>query len=300
MALLVPPPDLRALHDDVAALRAAGGYRVQKPPAGSAQAAKSAYIALGKEMDALELAYDFAPVPAQLTWRPAGSQPLTDAAAAALVTHRPEQRPGNAAANAYVPTDAELAAYRSATPSGWTNFLLVTGRPGLTTPSTDDLIQWAAHKWGIPEDWVRAQVWVESRYPAGVGPGPGWNQSSLGDLSVVADSSLYPPQARVDANHAYQSMGIASVKWRPGDSGLSGAGTEPLRWKSTAFNLDFYAANVRYYFDGHCAWCSSGYAGGQEWNSVGAWFEPDPWGNAQQQTYIGWVQAALAAKPWLQ
>ena len=26
----------------------------------------------------------------------------------------------------------------------------VDGRDGMTDPSTDDLIQWAAHKWGIP------------------------------------------------------------------------------------------------------------------------------------------------------
>ena len=32
----------------------------------------------------------------------------------------------------------------------------VDGRDGLLRPSTDDLIQWAAHKWGIPENWLRA------------------------------------------------------------------------------------------------------------------------------------------------
>src|SRR5436309_5856376 len=51
---------------------------------------------------------------AQTTWAPVGSRPLADGAAAALVTHRPEVRAGNAGANAYVPSDAELAAFHAA------------------------------------------------------------------------------------------------------------------------------------------------------------------------------------------
>ena len=46
-----------------------------------------------------------------------------------------------------------------------------------------------------------------------------------------------------------------------------GAGTEPLRWRSTAFNLDVYGATLRYYYDGRCSWCGPGYAPGQSWNS---------------------------------
>ncbi|MGI8412416.1 MAG: hypothetical protein ACR2LV_05575, partial [Solirubrobacteraceae bacterium] len=46
-------------------------------------------------------------------WVPVGRLPLSDAAAALLVVHSPESRPDNSAANAYVPTDAQLSAFQS-------------------------------------------------------------------------------------------------------------------------------------------------------------------------------------------
>ena len=237
------------------------------------------------------------PVPLpQLEWAPVGTPPLSDSAAAAQVTHQPEDRPENTDANNYVPSDSELAAfYGSRDPSGRTAVQFnpltqyVTGRPGLTDPSTDDLIQWAAHKWGIPEDVVRAQIATESN----------WRQSTLGDRQTVPADwyALYPPQAQIiGTSDVYQSMGISQIKWTP-DNSLH-AGTDPLRWKSVAFNLDYYGASVRYYYDGLCSWCTAGYAPGQEWNSIGAWFNPQPWLNLGQLDYIQRVMGNLADRPW--
>jgi hypothetical protein len=158
-------------------------------------------------------------------------------------------------------------------------------------PSTDDLIQWTAHKWGIPEDWIRAQMAVESW----------WTQTDLGDRATVSGSwySLYPTQSRVaGTSDVYQSMAISQVKWRP--DGSDDPGTEPLRWKSTAFALDFYAAKIRFFYNGHCSWCANGYAAGQQWNSIGGWYEPYPWGNSGQQGYIAKVQSDLANRVWAQ
>jgi hypothetical protein len=217
-----------------------------------------------------------------------------------LVAHRPENRPGNRQANLYIPSDGELAAfhaYDATAPDTNRQRSYVTGRPGLTDPSTDDLFQWVAHKWGIPEDLIRAEMTVESRW----GGIPGWNQDSMGDRRTVSPTEYaqYPPQARIPGtNDVYESMGIASVKWRP--DGSIAPGAEPLRWKSTAFNLDYYAASVRYFYDGDCNWCTSGYSAGQPWNSIGAWFEPNPWNNSLQQTYIQWVQTALESSAWTQ
>ena len=84
------------------------------------------------------------------------------------------------------------------------------------------------------------------------------------------------------------------IKWTP--QGLQ-LGTEPLRWKSTAFNVDYWASVVRYYFDGLCDWCASGYTPGQEWNSIGAWYNPTPWGSASS-TYQAHVQDKVAQLPW--
>ncbi len=227
-------------------------------------------------------------------WAPPGERPLSDARAAALVTRVAENRPGNAAANDYVPTDAELAAFHAAQARARTRGVYnpltvhVTGRPGIAHPSTDDLIQWVSHKWGIPTNWIRAQLVVESD----------WRQDQRGDSSEVSARwfRLYPKFSRVSGRHVFESLGIAQEKWIP--NGSVGAGTEPLRWRSTAFNLDYYAATLRYYYDGDCSWCSSSYRPGEAWNSVGAWFSPQPWGNSEAASYIAQVRAALAEHPW--
>ncbi|GAC1439818.1 MAG: hypothetical protein NVSMB51_18200 [Solirubrobacteraceae bacterium] len=234
----------------------------------------------------------------QTSWTAVGAAPGGDAQAAALVTHRPEVRPANAAANNYVPSDTELNTFRTSlsnynqTPAQYNPlYAYVTGRPGLTNPSTDDLIQWTAHKWGIPEDVIRAEMVDESS----------WNQSALGDRATVSSQWLtqFPTAALIPGtSDVYESMGVMQIKWRPDATMHPGA--EPLRWKSTAFNLDYFGASVRYYYDGYCGWCTAGYAAGQQWNSIGAWYDPSPWNNAGQQAYIARVQANLSARAWAQ
>jgi len=228
-------------------------------------------------------------------WAPVGSRPLSDAAAAALVTPTPENRPENRAANDYVPTRTQLATFDRAQRdgSGVRNPLVVhvTGHPGIKDPSTDELIQWVSHKWGIPTDWIRAQISVESY----------WRQTERGDIATVDARTVrqYPSFARIAGSaRVYQSVGITGEKWLP--DGTIGAGTERLRWDSTAFNLDYYAATLRYYYDGHCSWCTRGYHAGQAWGSVGAWFSPNPWGNAGALEYIAKVKAALSQRVWAQ
>jgi hypothetical protein len=228
------------------------------------------------------------------TWAPPGAPPLSDAQAAALVTHTPETQPENESANRYVPTLSQLAAFhaaqKAAVAKGLDNPLTayVTGRPGLRDPSTDDLIQWVSHKWGIPTAWIRAEMIVESR----------WFQGALGDLSIVgaAQYAATPASLRGSGHdQIYASAGIAQVKMVPFEA--TGAGTEPLRLRSTAFNLDYYAATVRYYFDGYCDWCSAGYHAGETWRSIGAWDSPQPWANASARTYVDAVKDELGRQP---
>jgi len=217
--------------------------------------------------------------------RPVGSALLSDAEAAARVQAKPETRSGNATANAYWPSDAELAEFRAAMNKDNPPLRYVTGR---FTGTTDEIIQWVAHKWGIEEDVVRAQMVQESW----------WNQNAMGDRRDGVNASLYPSQSRIDSDSVYESLGISQIKWRP--TGSVNPGTEPLRWKSTAFNLDYYGASVRYYYDGLCSWCGTGYSAGQFWPSVGAHFQPLPWGNASAQDYITKVQNNLANRTWAQ
>jgi hypothetical protein len=258
----------------------------------------------------------------QTTWAPCNANangtgpstftPLSDAAAAAAVTHVAEDRADNAtpyavngtdypAANDDVPTQAQIAAAHAAKTNTGQPILAfdpyiayVDGLDGLSQPSTDDLIQWAAHKWGIPEDWLRAQYVVESY----------WNNFQLGDDTSIPAAwySQYPFQAR-DPNsstQAYESMGISQVRWAP--DGSLNPGSEPLRWESTAFNIDWQAATVRFYYDNpsraRSSWGDSSYVPCQQWNSLGGWNSPYPWNNSAQQSYIQRVQSALSARTW--
>jgi hypothetical protein len=218
------------------------------------------------------------------TWRAPGSPPLSDAAARALVTPRAEIRPANTAANHYLPSAAELAAFHAA---GSFNPLekYVTGG---FTGTTDEILQWGAHKWGIPEDILRAVAVTESW----------WKQSGMGDRADGVNAALYPAQSRIDADSVYQTLGIMQIKWAP--DGSLHPGTEPLRWKSTAFNVDYWGATVRYYYDGLCDWCTSGYGPGQAWESVGAHYNPYPWRNSGMMHYIGTVQGHVADRTWAQ
>lgn len=242
--------------------------------------------------------------------RPSTFHPMSDKAAAALVTHHRETRHLNAsryllrgrlypAINAYRPTTAQLRRFRASrlndgrTVVQFNPYLqYVDGLDGLRHASTDDLIQWAAHKWGIPEDWLRAE-YVQESY---------WNGFQMGDRASVSPHwyRLYPPQSRLPGGRVYESLGITQVKWLP--DGSIGAGTEPLRWESTAFNVDYQAAMVRFYYDNpegtRSAWGDSTYAPCQSWRSIGGWFNPYPWGNAGQAQYVDEVQQHLASRTW--
>jgi hypothetical protein len=233
----------------------------------------------------------------QNTWARVGHKPLSDRAAAAQVTHVPEVRPANARANNYRVTAADLRYFRSVkNPAGQTSVAFnhwnayVDGRSTLRHPSTDDLIQWAAHKWGIPEDWIRAQVALESS----------WQMDLGGDLAQLPANwvSAYPASARstLGPNEVYTSIGIAQIKWTPDN--VFNPGTRFLRYKSTAFDLDYMGAEIRYYYDGDATWLGHGYHAGSQWLSMGAWNSPAPWNNAKQRWYIGVVQRDLRSRPW--
>lgn len=243
---------------------------------------------------------------------PSTFRPLSDQAAAALVTREPESRRDNARSytvngtpypslNGYVPTRAQVAHFRSSHVSDGRTvlqfnpyFRYVDGRDGLSHPSTDDLIQWAAHKWGIPENWLRAEYVVESY----------WDGFHLGDENAVSAGwyARYPSQARVPGtNSVYESMGITQVRWAADNS--LGPGSEPLRWESTAFNIDYQAAMVRFYYDNpqgaRSSWGDKSYTPCQPWNSIGGWYEPYPWGNGGQNQYVAKVQHSLGDSEWL-
>ena len=242
------------------------------------------------------------PPPPIQAWVPANGSsftPLSDSAAAADVIPTPEVHAVNNVPNHSVPTSAQVQSFHSAI-DAWGRpitavnpyFKYVTGN---FTGTTDEIIQWGAWKWGIPEDWLRAEYSQESM----------WKQAALGDRKTVttSDYALYPQQARIpNSLDVYQSMGLTQVKWTP--NGSVGAGTEPMRWTSTAFNVDYQLASIRYLFDNPQGLASanetSNYFSANGWDSLGGWFSYYPWINSGQMTYINAVQGRLSVRTWAQ
>ena len=201
--------------------------------------------------------------------RPVGSPVLSDADAASRVRPAAEIRPENTLQNQTVPTATQLAAFNSYTGQWGVCDHLRQKVTGNFRGTTDEIIQWAAWKWGLPEDTVRAAAASESW----------WRMSMLGDNG-----------------QSYGLMQIKNVsKWH--------GGTFPLSKDATAFNVDYYAGMVRHYFEGCATWMKSysyngySYAAGDLMGSVGAWFSGD-WHSDAAHSYVSSVQRNEANRVW--
>jgi len=206
--------------------------------------------------------------PPRATLRPVGSAPLADAEAARRVRRSTwEPRTSNTTANRRVPTSAELSKYR-ATASNWTckgSRNLVTGK---FTGTTDEVLQWAAWKWGLDEETLRAVAKVESD----------WKQSAHGDIG------------------AGESYGLMQVKKSVH------TGTYPLSSQSSAFNADYYGMVARYYYDGCGGWLNTmdkgrTYAAGDMVGSLGAWYA-GRWYTTAATGYATKVKDFQRSRPW--
>lgn len=218
--------------------------------------------------------------------QPVHFTPLADTVAAARVnTHGWEARAGNATANARVPTSGELSTFRTAAASQWPGgtggYLgLVTGnpgaRPGGGTWTTDELAQWAAHKWGLPADLLRAQMWREST----------WDEAAAGDCDSPGVNC--------------RSFGLTQIKSVNIGGNFIWAGAYPLVKDSSAFNLDFWGAQIRITFDGDQPGLGNTYSssGASDlWGAVGWWFAGQ-WKVAGANTYAANTKAVVDSRPW--
>jgi hypothetical protein len=172
-----------------------------------------------------------------------------------------EPRPDNAAENRRMLTRRQRRYFRAH--SDMTYKDRVTGH---FRGTTDEIIQWAAWKWGIDEDIMRAVAVNESW----------WNQSEVGDRGV--------------------SFGIFQVKTQLVGSG-GWPGTHPLAKVSTAFNADYFGRALRSCYDGRETWLGGSYHSGDLWGCVGWWYSGN-WNDAQD--YVSRVKKWLAERAWEQ
>jgi hypothetical protein len=228
--------------------------------------------------------------------KPVGSYAaLPGDAAAASQVHRSswEPRPGNAAYNHRKPTHLSLRrinpADRAYSPR-WNPYIL--GRvTGDFTGTTDEIFQWAAVKWGLPDNLIRAIAYMEST----------WHQSNYGDF--VNDRAHCPSGYRtLPCPVTFGIVGTKSTSW---------PGIFPWNRDSTAAAVDVLGGWLRGCYEGWVWWLrdhgnrSHGvYHGGDLWGCVGAWFSGN-WldGSAGQpgtgENYIHRAQYWYKARPWL-
>ena len=149
-----------------------------------------------------------------------GQRPLSDAAAAAKVVRSAfEPRPANAGATHRVPTKAQLRAFHRQSDQPYSHW--VTGR---FRGTTDEVIQWAAAKWGLAPDLVRAVAAQETW----------WRMSHVGDSG--------------------DSFGLFQVR-RPFH--CRGTLVCGLFRHDAALNADYYGSIIRSYFDGRQTWLNT-------------------------------------------
>lgn len=222
-----------------------------------------------------------------------GSLP-DDATAAQLVRRSSwEPRPSNTAANRRTaPADFRPAGY-----PGMLNEPAVFARiTGNFTGTTDETLQWAAAKWGLPDDVLRAAAVAESGWyqdhkePTGQ-PIDKQGYGDFGDCGGSPPGAPYGPEGP-------SSFGILQAKWCTlNDATQDGYGGWPWTELSTAYAADTYGAIVRACFEGWEVWLGPAYRAGDLWGCVGRWFA-GAWYSPGATDYIGRVQAALVAKPW--
>jgi autotransporter family porin len=144
--------------------------------------------------------------------------------------------------------------------------------------TTEQIILWAACKWGLDDEWLRAQAVVESF----------WNQRTAGDYTATRRHC--PRDAVGKANHrCAESYGLLQNKYRFNRSAY------PAFRTSTAYQLDFSGFKLRACFDGH-KYISHGAKG--DWRGcLGNWYSGE-WHDRLGDEYVGWVVHAMAQHIW--
>jgi len=189
---------------------------------------------------------------------------------------------------------------------------------GQFTGTTDEIIQWAACKWGLPDNYLRAEADIESTwfqyetYPSGrcvdtYGCGDWFGSEPYTARKTYCDglasSGGYDYQKDYGDGLCPETFSIVGVMswWNP-SWGYSWAGNQdgtfPFTRDATAMALDYMASQIRGCYEGWEWELGTGYSAGDLWGCAGAWYSGG-WHDSRAETYISHVQAAESTKPWL-
>jgi hypothetical protein len=218
---------------------------------------------------------------------PVGATLPSDAECAAAIKRRPENKRMNAGYNATRGSQTLPSNFISGDPRGSTIAARVTGN---FVGTTDEILQWAACKWGIDEDMVRAQAVAESW----------WHQTAKGDWTTNAANCAPGHGLGVDgqAGQCPESFGILQNRYPYEKGAWPGIDT------STAFNADTTYAIWRACYEGYEWWLNDvergqQYAAGDAWGCAGRWFA-GRWHTAAAEGYITTVKNNLSQRVWEQ
>lgn len=222
---------------------------------------------------------------------PPGSTLPGDAECAAVIKPRPENKGDNLPFNSR-PGNQRLAEDFFTPGSGdqRANTEIGVRVTGAFIGTTDEILQWAACKWGIDEDIVRAQAAIESW----------WHQDAKGDWG--SDPDRCPPGhgLGVDGEPGLcpESWGLLQTRYPYEQSAWPGIAD------SSAFNVDTAYAIWRACFEGYEWWLNDvergeEYGAGDAWGCAGRWFA-GRWHTPPAEEYIGRVQEYLIERIWKQ
>jgi hypothetical protein len=239
-----------------------------------------------------------------------------------------EPRPDNDRRNHIVPDPQAVHDSFAARPmSGegsydprWDSWLLPRV-DGQFTGTTDEIFQWAACKWGIPDNVIRAVAYTESTWYQLL-VYPSWHQRCVsyygcGDFFTTPSTasavycnaiarSGYDYQQDYGAGLCPQTFSIMGIKsWQAPSWGQmpdNQNGTFPFNRNSTAFAADYYGAHIRGCFEGWISWLhdvNPSYGPGDLWGCVGDWYSGD-WHDSGAEQYTAETQGYLNNHIWLQ
>ncbi len=230
------------------------------------------------------------------TLQPVGSYASLpgDAVAAARVHSSGwEPRPGNTPYNQTIPS--RLAIRPVSITSGaydprWNRYVL--GRiTGHFAGTTDEIFQWAAVKWGLPDNLLRTVAFMES----------GWRQPNYGDF-VDNRASCLPGYRSLPCPVTFGIAGVKSISW---------PGIFPWNRDSTAAAVDVLGAWLRGCYEGWAWWLRrhgnrshGAYHAGDIWGCAGAWKSGNWYDGAfslprSGVNYIYRARYWYAVRPWL-
>lgn len=271
------------------------------------------------------------------------SLPDGDACAAQVHYSTWEPRPENDLANHTMPAPGAMASSFAARPRNqggtydarWDSWLLPRV-DGQFTGTTDEIFQWAACKWGLPDNLlrgmaVRESTWFEYLHFAS---GAAYWDRGTGDAfaSATPDSMTYcngiATQGLLSSQvHDYQSDPVTSVgaypytpaaglcpktfsivgvmswddpAWQSPYPAYPGNqnGTFPFTRDSTAAALDYLGSYLRGCYEGWEPWLGGAYAAGDMPGCVGLWYAGD-WHSVDGDDYTSRAQAEIDALTWL-